>query len=104
MRLSNLISRLLSSLGIDQADRDLDEEIQHHIGLETERQIRDGHDLHTARRRALEKFGDPRRIAQATRDEREASWLGGTMEDVRWAMRILQRQAAFSGLALATLA
>jgi putative ABC transport system permease protein len=104
MRFSNLKARLLARLGAGQADRELDEELQHHIELETDRQLRDGHDPATARRRALEKFGDPRRIAQATRDERSISPLEGSMQDFRWAARILRRQAGFTTLALVTLA
>jgi putative ABC transport system permease protein len=104
MWLTDLAARLVARLSPDATDVELDEEIRHHIDLETARQVREGLDPATARRRALEKFGDPRRIAQATRDERRTSISQGTLQDFRWAVRILRRQAAFTTLALVTLA
>jgi putative ABC transport system permease protein len=104
MRLLHLTALVRARLGLDPTDRELDEEIQHHLALETERQLRDGHDLATARKRALARFGDPRRVAEATRDERGTSWLAGTIDDLRWGGRVLRRHVAFSALALTTLA
>jgi predicted permease len=104
MRFSDLKAWVLGRFTTDYSDRELDEEIGHHIQLETERQLRDGYDLETARQRALARFGDPRRIAQATRDERGASLLDETRQDVRLASRVLRRELGFTSVALVTLA
>jgi hypothetical protein len=104
MRLSDLTAWLIGRFSRERIDRELDEEIDHHLRLETDRQLREGHDVETARRRALEKFGDRHRIAQATRDERATSLLEETRQDVRLAVRVLRRQASFTTLALVTLA
>ena len=63
------------------SDQGLDEEIRHHLELETQRQISAGADPFTARERALEKFGDPRRVADATRAARGPDSLAGSGQD-----------------------
>src|SRR6478735_7789284 len=83
-------------------DRDLDEEFAHHLDLETKRQLAAGLDVATARKRAGEKFGDRRRIADATRDARGAPLIDGGIQDVQWAIRSLRRNPGFTALALFT--
>ena len=61
------IRERMANLVRARAISELDEEIRHHLELETKRQLDAGVDPVTARRRALEKFGDPRRVADATR-------------------------------------
>jgi predicted permease len=83
---------------------DLDEEIAYHLELETRRQIDRGLTPAAARARAVQRFGNPARIADATRDERPPRHLEGGMQDIHYALRSLRKTPGFAGLALFTLA
>ncbi len=85
-------------------ERELAEEIQHHLEMETARQRAHGHDPYLARKRALERFGDVEWVKQATRDIQRTPALEGNMHDLRWATRSLRKSAGFTSLAVVTLA
>lgn len=99
-----LRQRAADLLGTSESDGDLQAEIAHHLELETARQIRDGCPPELARARALARFGDPGAITEATRAERGARPLEGSMQDLDWAVRSLRRSPGFTTLALFTLA
>ena len=84
-------------------DRGLEEEIAHHLELETNRQIAAGCDPAVARARALARFGNRREVTDATRDERGPQLLEGGMQDLQWALRSLRKSPGFTALALFTL-
>ena len=85
-------------------DRDLETEIAHHLDLEADRLQRTGLAPADARRRALDRFGDPAEIAASTRVARGRPPMEGTVQDVRYAIRTLVKQRGFSAMALVTLA
>lgn len=93
--LDALRQRLADALGPDQRDMELDEEIRHHLELETTRLRAQGLSPASARARALERFGNPRAVAQQTRDLRTGNVIGESMQDVRWAVRSLRRSPGF---------
>src|SRR4051812_12093631 len=102
-----LRERMINRFAADRRDAELDEEIRHHLEIETERLRRRGHDRAIARKLALERLGDPDWIKRATRDERATTpivSLAGASQDVRWAIRSLARQPGFTTLSLITLA
>ena len=84
-------------------DRGLEEEIAYHLELETNRQLAAGCDPAIARARALARFGNPRHVTDATRDERGPQLLEGGMQDLQWALRSLRKSPGFTALALITL-
>ena len=75
----------------ERRDRELDEEIRFHLDTETMRLEDNGYTPDDARRRAVERFGDTNTIVLATRDARGDQPLEGTMQDVRYALRVLSR-------------
>jgi predicted permease len=85
-------------------DRDLETEIAHHLDLEADRLQRAGLTPSDARRRALERFGDRSNVVESTRAARQRPGTEGIVQDVAYAIRMLRKQYAFSGLAVATLA
>ncbi len=95
--------RFRDLLAGERADRDLDEEIAHHIELETERQIRDGLDPAAARAMAHVRFGNRTLISDAARAERGPHLMEGSVQDLSWALRSLRKNAGFTALALVTL-
>ncbi len=86
------------------ADRELDEEIRHHLELETEEGIRAGLDPEQAKRRALAAFGGVAKHAEAARDARGTFLLDEVFRDVRFAFRGMRRNPAFAVVAILTLA
>jgi predicted permease len=104
MSIWHALRERLALLHRDERDRELDEEIRFHIDVETSRHEAVGLSSADARRRAIERFGDPTAIAVATRDARGNQPLEGTMQDVRYALRALSRNPGFTTLALLTLA
>lgn len=87
-----------------RVEQELDEEIAHHVALETERNIERGMSPAEARRRALVVFGGTERLKEAHRDARGTRWLEDLVADTRFATRALRRNPALTVTAVATLA
>jgi predicted permease len=96
----------------DVARRDVDAEVALHLELRVEQLVRQGFTPEDARREAERRFGsvDPalsflERTAHL-RDRRMSfrDWLDSITQDVRYALRGLRREPAFTGFAIATLA
>jgi predicted permease len=95
--------RLRDLIAGERADRELAEEIAHHIELETARHIRAGLDPAAARAMAHVRFGNPTLISDAARAERGPRLIEGSMQDLSWALRALRKNAGFTALAIVTL-
>jgi putative ABC transport system permease protein len=96
----------------DSLTRETDDEIAFHLEAKTERLIEEGLDPEAARREAVRRFGDPRRVrdecrsvdGRRARRERGAAWWHDLVQDARLAVRGLRRGGAVTALALVTLA
>jgi predicted permease len=86
-----------------RADRELAEEIRHHLALEAEHNVRQGMSPEQAKRRALRDFGGVERYADEVRDARGASAADSLLQDLRFAWRSLNRQAGFASMVVMTL-
>ena len=87
-----------------RSDRELAEEMRHHLELETELNMREGLSKEEARRRARRDFGSVARYRDDVRDERGASAIEGLLSDAAFAARSLRRQFGFTSLVVLTLA
>jgi predicted permease len=85
---------------------DFKEEIRAHIEIAAEERIADGSDRRDARYEALREFGNVTLTTEAARRVWTPRWVepvGNVMRDVRYALRTLARQPAFSLTVIAVL-
>src|ERR1051325_5938407 len=88
----------------DNMDDRLDEEVQFHIDMQTEQNIRKGMTPEEARRKALLEFGGRDRWRDEARSEYKSRALEGTRRDFGFGIRSLLRQRGFALTAIITLA
>ena len=88
----------------DRMNRGLDDEIAHHIELETRKNIAGGMPPAEAHRQAVLAFGSVQSLREAHQDGRGTRWLSDLAADVRHSFRILARTPALTAAAILTLA
>src|SRR3954470_20660985 len=100
-------SRLALLFGFRRAS-EMDErfrsEMDFHVAMATEKQVRGGLPEDEARRTAQVAFGGRQVWRQAARDEVRSRWFDELAQDARYAIRSLRRAPAFSAASIATLA
>jgi predicted permease len=99
-----LVARITAFFRKRDLDRDLDQELAVHLELATEDNIRRGLSPEEARRDALIRFGGVEAAREHHRDARGLPWLDSILHDIRYALRTLRRDAAFTTVALLILA
>ncbi|MGH9404054.1 MAG: ADOP family duplicated permease, partial [Terriglobia bacterium] len=100
----SLIKRFRSLFVRQEAERELDEELQHHIELKTQENIDAGMSLEEARYAALRAFGGVEQKKEACRDADRLRWVEDVIQDVRYGLRQLRRNPGFTAVAVITLA
>ena len=96
--------RLMAGLGRDRGEQDFAEEIEAHLQLHIDDNIRAGMSPAAARRTALLKLGSVAALREAHRDRRRLPMLDAVARDVRFALRTIHRQPLFAVTAILTLA
>ena len=99
-----LLARLAGVFTKNRVDADLKEELQAHLEMETAEFMRRGMTPEEARRQALLASGGLTRAVEAVRDRRGLPWLESIGTDLRYALRTLRRNPAFTTVVVLTLA
>ena len=88
----------------DNVEQELDREMQFHLDMEIEQNVRNGMSVVEARRQALLAFGGVERHKEATRDERGTRWIDDFASDSRHAWRFFSSRPVFTFAAVITIA
>jgi predicted permease len=98
------LARIVGFFTRHRADDDLREELQAHLEMETAENIRRGMQPDEARRQAMLASGGLTQAAEAVRDQRGLPWLESIAADIRYALRALRHNPAFTAVVVITLA
>src|SRR5262249_23014228 len=88
----------------DQAERELDSELQFHLDLETDKYLKQGLSYPEARIAALRNFGGVEKAREDCRDFRPFSSIEAALRDLRYSLRALGKSPGFSCVVVLSLA
>jgi putative ABC transport system permease protein len=100
VKVRNLLRNLFSSR---RAEADLDQEVQSHLEMLIEENIRVGMSPKEAQRAARIEFGGIEQVKEQVREERLGNWLRSVISDCRYGVRQLGKNPGFTAVAVLTL-
>jgi putative ABC transport system permease protein len=101
---SHIKAAFRNLLHTQQVERELDDEIANYVAAVTEENIAAGLTPQEARRRALAECGGTEHVKQAVRNSRAGAFTESLGQDIRFGIRQLRRNPAYSLTAIITLA
>src|SRR6266576_736746 len=103
-RLRAWFCRLLGLVRKQSREAEMNAELQQHLDALTERNVTAGMSPKEARNAALREFGGVEQIKEIAREQRVWLWPDQLWRDVRFGVRVLVKQPAFTIIATLTLA
>src|SRR6266542_1803365 len=97
-------SRSWAMVRKERLDREFDEELTTHLELLIDEGRRSGMSHTDARREALRKLGRPVALREVHREQRGLPWLDVCAQELRYAVRMLKKSPAFTGIVTLSLA
>lgn len=102
-RLRGALVRLFNGLRRERQEREFAEELQFHLEMSIEDNLRQGLPPGEARRQALIKLGGIEQTKERCREQRRILLLETVVQDLRHSARMLRKQPGFTLLAVITL-
>ena len=99
-RLNQLLARIGAFFRSADLDRDLDEELEAHLNMLTDENIRRGMSLEDARRAAQLGLGNFASLREAHRETRGLPLVDTLLQDLRYTFRTLRRDMGFAIFAI----
>src|SRR5271167_1087168 len=104
MNLRSTRTLLRSLFHKPRLERELHDELNSHVQLHIDDNLRAGMSAEQARRHALLKLGGLEQTKKSMRDEKSLPFLESILQDTRFALRLLKNSPAFTAVTVLTLA